>query len=250
MKNRLHFLLIALFSPSLFANSVSESQSKWYNKYKKQANVPKIEDMLINTESEPDLKTGFVDLYNKKDLNGWTPLGGYCKFEANGDLITGTCVPKSPSTYLSTKKTDYKNFVFTCEIKWEVDGNTGVMFRARVKEGKDKKGNLKTTVFGPQIEMEGLEQGRGWSGGVYGQSCGGYWYPLWLDSHKDIRAALHKGWNRVTIKADGNNVKTWVNGIPAANWNTEEYMEGYFGLQVHSGKKGKVHFKNIRVKEL
>ena len=103
MKARLHFLLIALFSSSLFANSVSESQSKWYNKYKKQANVPKIEDMLINTESEPDLKTGFVDLYNKKDLNGWTPLGGYCKFEANGDLITGTCVPKSPSTYFSIK---------------------------------------------------------------------------------------------------------------------------------------------------
>ena len=241
------FLLCLFFVFNLSAeNKVSESQAKWHKKYIKQKNIPKLEDTKLNTDKEPDLSSGFSDLYNKKDLSGWTPKGGTCTFEAKGDVIVGTCVKGSPSTYLSTEK-EYSNFIFTCEMKWIVDGNTGVMFRAKEKPGK--KG--KVEVYGPQAEMEGLKQGRGWSGGIYGQSCGGYYYPLWLDAHKDARAALKKDeFNRITIKAEGNNVKTWINGIPAANWDTDEWMKGFFGLQIHSGSKGTVEFKNIKVKEL
>jgi hypothetical protein len=229
-----------------FAGTVSEDQQTWYKKYKKQQNAPAPEKMLLNTDKEPTFSEGFTELYNKKDLSGWVAKGGTCTFEAKGDVIVGTCVKGSPSTYLSTEK-EYENFIFTCEINWVVDGNTGVMFRAKTK--KDKKG--KESVFGPQAEMEGLEKQRGWSGGIYGQSCGGYFYPLWLDAHKEARAALVKdGWNRITIKAAGNNVKTWINGIPAANMNNSEYLKGFFGLQIHAGKKGTVHFRDIKVKEL
>jgi hypothetical protein len=105
-----------------------------------------------------------------------------------------------------------------------------------------------------QVEMEGFEgfsRGRFWSGGVYGQSCGGYFYPLWLKDHVPTRTALkQKGWNRVTISAQGNQVKTWVNGVPMANWiDAGEYPDGFFGLQIHKGPKGTVLFKNIRVKQ-
>ena len=232
------------------ANTVSESQGDWFKKYQKQANAPKPAEMLLNTDAEPDLTTGFESLYNGKDLKNWTPKGGFCEFVANGDMITGTCVPKSPSTYLSTLKDDYTNFVFSCDIKWEVDGNTGVMFRAISKKGT-KKGKPTETVMGPQAEMEGIAKGRGWSGGIYGQSCGGYYYPLWLDAPEKARNALKAdGWNRITIKTEGPNIKTWINGIPASNCNVEEYQKGFFSLQIHSGKQGKVHFKNIKVKEL
>jgi hypothetical protein len=100
--------------------------------------------------------------------------------------------------------------------------------------------------------MEGITGDRFWSGGVYGQSCGGYFYPLWLKEHQDARAALKpKDWNRVTIEAKGNVVKTWVNGVPASHWVDDgTYSKGFFGLQVHKAKSGKVLFRNIRVKEL
>jgi len=45
-------------------------------------------------------------------------------------------------------------------------------------------------------------------------------------------------------------VKTWVNGVPAAHWTNDEYLKGFFSLQIHSGKKGSVNFRNIKVKEL
>lgn len=247
MKHLITLTALCLTALSLAqGNQISESQSKYIAKYKKQTLKVAPEDALINTDAEPDLSDGFVSLYNGKDLSGWTPRGGHCTFEANGEAITGTCVKGSPSTYLSTDREDYTDFIFTAEIKWEVDGNSGIMFRAQRKPGKKEE-----TVFGPQCEMEGFESGRGWSGGIYGQSAEGWRYPLWLDAHKDVRNALKEdSWNRITIQAIGGNVKTWLNGIPAANWESDEYLKGYFGLQVHAGKQGTIHFRKIKVKEL
>jgi hypothetical protein len=226
---------------------VSLQQKKWYSKYKTQPNIPKPSEMLLNTDPEPNLKEGMVSLFNGSDLSGWKPLGGTCDFKAAGGFILGTCVPGSQSTYLSTLRDDFDDFLFTCDIQWEVEGNTGVMFRAKVRP----KGN-RVEVYGPQAEMEGFSGDRGWSGGVYGQSCGGYFYPLWLKEHEEVRQAIQKDdWNRITILAKGNVVKTWVNGIPAAHWVGEgTYDKGFFGLQVHKGKKGTVRFRNLKVKEL
>ena len=224
--------------------TLDPSQASWHQRYAKQKNAPDPAKMLLNTDAEPDLTTGFIDLFNGKDLKGWSPKGGSCTFEVSDGVIAGTCVQGSPSTYLSTER-DYRDFVFTCDMKWEVDGNSGIMFRAKVK------GDNRETVYGPQVEMEEEGKGRGWSGGIYGQSCGGYWYPLWLKEHKKIRDARKMGeWNRVTIHAKGNVVKTWVNGVPAAHWENDEYLSGFFALQIHSGKQGKVLFKDIRIKDL
>lgn len=228
------------------AGKISESQQQYIARYEKQTLKVAPEDALINTDKEPDLKNGFVSLYNGKNLDGWTPRGGECTFEAVGESIVGTCVPGSPSTYLSTTREDYTDFVFTAELKWEVDGNSGIMFRAQRKPGN--KGEI---VFGPQAEMEGIDNEWNWSGGLFGQSAGGWLYPLWLDEHKEVREALKEDdWNRITIRAVGKSIKTWVNGIPAANYITDDYLKGFFSLQVHSGKKGKIHFRDIKVKEI
>ena len=224
---------------SLNAKQIAESQQDWYKRYKKQKNAPLPEEQLINTEAEPDLSDGFVELFNGKDLTGWNALENY---EVIDGAIVGTCYPGNPSTYLSTQRDDYDDFIFTCEVKWEELGNSGIQFRSQLKG--------KATV-GPQFEMEDAKKNRGWSGGVYGQSCGGFYYPLWLDAHEEVRNAVnYDDWNRVTIKADGTNIKTWINGIPAANLNNDEFLKGFFALQIHSGKKGKVHFRNLKVKEL
>jgi hypothetical protein len=232
------------------ANEIADSQKKWIPVYKQQQNIPAPADMLINTDAEPNLKPGFVSLYNGKDIDNWVPRGGHCKFEAKGKTIVGTCVKGSPSTYLSTKKSDYTDFVFTAELKWAVDGNTGVMFRAASKKGEGKNKD-KETVFGPQAEMEAFSKERYWSGGIYGQSAGGWIYPMWLDAHSKTRKAMKKnGWNRITIQAQGDTIKTWLNGVPAAHWKTEEYKQGFFSLQIHAGKEGQVLFRNLKVKEL
>lgn len=237
-------LLVSLFGlNSQGQNKVSESQKDFYPRFIKHDNCPEPAEMLINKDSEPLVDEGFKDLYNKKNFEGWVIKGGKSKFTAKGDVIVGECVKGTPSTYLSTKKNDYKDFIFTCEIKWEVMNNTGVMFRASYINEK---------VTGPQVEMEGIsKRNRDWSGGIYGQDCGGWFYPLWLEVHKDVRKALKADdFNRVTIMCKGDVTKTWINGLPAAHWKNTQFKQGFFGLQIHKGRSGLIQFKNIKIKEI
>ena len=237
---------------------VAPDQKKWYKDYKikkKQPNLMKPKDQLLNEAAEPVIGDGFVELFNGKDLTGWTPKGGKCTFEVIDGNIVGTCVPKANSTYLCTDRDDYKDFIFTCEMKWEVDGNTGVMFHAKIKPNKKAKEDTDQTkvVYGPQVEMEDFKKGRFWSGAIYGQSCGGYFYPLWLKEHVKTRDAIKKDeWNRMTVSAKGKEIRTWINGVPMAYWNDEknEYPQGYFGLQIHKGSQGKILFRKLKIKEL
>lgn len=239
--------LILLTVNSYADQRIADSQKKWAEKYKKHKHIVPLAQVLVNTDQEPDLTEGFTSLYNGENLKGWVPRGGYSTFEARGETIVGTCVPTSPSTYLSTVKDDYQDFIFSVEVKWEVDGNTGIIFRGQSKpvSGKYQK------VFGPQAEMEDMKKQRFWSGGIYGQGAGGWQYPMWLEAHEKVRNAIdYTQWNRMTIEAKGNTVKTWINGVPAAHWLTEKYQQGFFSLQVHSGSKGTFLFRNIKVKEL
>ena len=237
---------------------VAPDQAKWYKSYKlekKQPNLMKPEDQLLNEADEPEIGDDFVDLFNGEDLTGWTPKGGTCTFEVEDGHIVGTCVRKSNSTYLCTDRDDYKDFVFTCEMKWEVDGNTGVMFRSKIKPNKKATEDTDETkiVYGPQVEMEDFAKARFWFGAIYGQSCGGYFYPLWLKEHVKTRTAIKKdGWNRMTLSAKGKEIRTWINGVPMAYWIDEknEYPQGYFGLQIHKGSQGTILFRNLKIKEL
>ena len=55
----------------------------------------------------------------------------------------------------------------------------------------------------------------------------------------------------MTDKSQGNVIKTWLNGVPAAHWvNDSSYPQGFFGLQIHEGNNGTVLWRNLRVKEL
>ncbi|WP_248722424.1 DUF1080 domain-containing protein [Seonamhaeicola sp. ML3] len=203
---------------------------------------------LLNTDKEPKLKgRKFKSLFDGKTLNGWSTQQGTMKFEVINGEIVGTC-SAGPSTFLCTDK-EYTDFIFTCEMKWEVDGNSGVQIRSRIR--KDPNRN---TVIGPQAEMEDLaKKGRGWSGGIYGQNCGGWFYPLKAPEHKPLKDTIDRsGWNRLTIKVEGNVFKTWVNGIPAAHWIDEEneFPTGFIGLQVHGGKQGVIHWRNLKIREL
>ena len=113
------------------ANQVSEAQQAFIKKYEDQKLIIAPEQARLNSEPEPDLSEGFLSLYNGKDLSNWTARGGYCIFEARIDRIVGICVEGSPSTYLSTLRDDYSDFIFTAELKWLIDGNSGIMFRAK-----------------------------------------------------------------------------------------------------------------------
>tara|TARA_R110002096_G_scaffold269404_6_gene463212 strand:- start:68 stop:796 length:729 start_codon:yes stop_codon:yes gene_type:complete len=234
---------LALFvfaATTAFAGTIDPSQEEHLTN-KRYAQCPKPPQQKVNKSAEPKLEKGFVPLFENGSIEGWVPRGGTCTFELIEGELVGTCDPGSDSTYFSSPREDYGDFILTFEFKWDVMGNTGVQFRSFVNE--------KGSVAGYQCEIDPSD--RGWTGGIYNQSLDGWKYPLWMTEHNPVRENLKKdGWNRVTIRAKGNVIETWINGYGATHLENDERSTGLFAFQIHKGKEGKVRWRDLKIKEL
>ena len=88
-----------------------------------------------------------------------------------------------------------------------------------------------------------------WTGGIY-ESYGRGWL-IQPEPEKD--SALRMGeWNTHRVRAQGDRVTTWLNGIEMIDLVDEEIggAEGSIALQIHSGGGIKVRWRNLRVTDL
>lgn len=183
-------------------------------------------------------------LFDGETLNGWIQRGGKARYHVKDGTIVGTTVRHSPNSFLCTEKT-YGNFILELEFKVDPALNSGVQIRSRsLKEYK------KGRVHGYQVEIDPSE--RAWSGGIYDEARRG-----WLNDLKDneaARKAFKNGeWNHFRIEAIGDLIKTWLNGVPAADLTDSMTATGFIALQVHSTNSEKplhVRWRNIRIQNL
>jgi len=181
---------------------------------------------------------GFVPLFDGRTLEGWKKAGGGATYRVDDGSIVGEVGP-GPNTFLCTEKT-YRDFILKLEVKLDVPGNSGIQFRSHQREGDGR-------VYGYQCEID--PSARAWSGGIYDEGRRGWLYPLENDE-KARKAFKLDGWNEYVIEAVGPSLKTWVNGVPCATLADDADAEGFIALQVHSGKQGRIRWRNIRIKVL
>ncbi len=185
-----------------------------------------------------ELEEGYSYLYDGNSLDGWRVVGGESTFEAAGEAIVGRHGPGT-NTFLRTDKS-YGDFSLKMQMRWDEFGNSGVMFRAHQRGGDGR-------VYGYQYELDFAE--RAWSGGIYDEARRG-----WIANLEDNQAAREairlQDWNEIEIEVRGASLKTWINGVPAADIIDGLSTEGFIALQVHSGDKGVIRWRNIRIKEL
>lgn len=211
--------------------------------------------------AEPNADTGWVNLFNGKDLDGWVARGGKAKYSVENGELVGRSVPNTPNSFLCTAKS-YRDFILELEFKADPNLNSGVQVRSEVVEdgktvksaGKTIKGSPGGKVFGYQIEIDpDVKRGRLWTGGIYDESR-----RAWLKDLKDNEAArkAFKGgeWNHLRIECKDDDIKTWINGVAAAELHDDATPTGFIGLQVHGVKDKKepleVRFRDIKIKEL
>ncbi|QDV52214.1 3-keto-disaccharide hydrolase [Gimesia fumaroli] len=207
---------------------------------------------------------GFTPLFDGKTLDGWVQQGGKAKYEVVDDTIVGTSVPKTPNSFLCTKKM-YGDFELEVDFKVDPLLNSGIQIRSNVfdddkvlkikdKNGKESKKKIPAgRVHGYQVEIDPSK--RAWSGGIYDEGRRG-----WLNNLADNKAAQkafkQNEWNHYRIVCKGDSIKTWINGVPAADLKDGLTPEGFIALQVHGvgnhpEKVGKqVSWRNIKIKEL
>src|SRR5437660_962825 len=200
---------------------------------------------------------GWVNLFNGKDLEGWVQRGGKAKYYAEDGEIVGASVPETSNSFLCTKN-DYADFILELEFKVHPELNSGVQTRSQCfDEPKTVELNGKSIkipagrVHGYQVEIDPSD--RAWTGGIYDE--GRRKWLVDLKNNDPARKAFKQGeWNKFRIECRDDSIKTWLNGVPAADLKDSVTPSGFIALQVHGVKDKKepleVRFRNLRIKEL
>jgi hypothetical protein len=195
----------------------------------------------------------WTPLFDGKSLDGWQQKGGAAKYRIEGEEIVGTSVPNTSNSFLCTNK-NYGDFILELEFKVHPKLNSGVQIRSQVfDEPKEVAGKKIPAgrVHGYQVEIDPSD--RAWSGGIYDEGRRG-----WLNKLEDNEAARKAfkpdAWNTFRVECRGDSIKTWINGVPAADLKDDMTPEGLIALQVHGvgaeTEPREVRWRNIRIQEL
>lgn len=201
--------------------------------------------------------SGWTGLFDGKTLNGWVAKGGTANYRVEQGMIIGRTVEGSKNTFLSTVR-DYGDFEFECEVLCDPELNSGIQIRSHVYQkptpqaSQPKRFREAGEVYGYQCEI--TTRDKAVSGNFWDE---GRW-TKWLDdlSKRPGAATAYKDkeWNKYRIVAQGDRIRSWVNGVPCADFRDSLDKTGFIGLQVHSIAKGKgpyeVRWRNVRIREL
>jgi len=188
---------------------------------------------------------GWLALFDGNSLDGWLQRGGKATYSVVNGAIVGTSSPNTPNSFLCTQK-NWRDFELELEFQVDPQLNSGIQIRSN-SLSKYHNGR----VHGYQIEIDPSD--RGWSGGIYDEGRRGWIAPL--SGNTAARYAFRQGeWNQFRIVAIGDSIRTWINGVPAADLVDSKTAEGFIALQVHSvGERTdplKVRWRNIRLRAI
>ena len=184
----------------------------------------------------------WTPIFNGKNLDGWVQKNGTASYRVDGGVIIGTTSEGSPNSFLCTEK-NYQDFELMFDVNVHKELNSGVQIRS--ESWKDYKNGR---VHGPQVEIEASPGNAGY---IYSEGTG----RGWLSKDRSKNAFRNGGWNHFYVRAVGNRIQTWINGVSVADLEEEEISNsGFIGLQVHGIPRGtgpfEVRWRNLLVKEL
>lgn len=183
-------------------------------------------------------ESGWVPLFNGRDLSGWKINGAEKWVVENGEILGQSTVGKYG--YLTTEKT-YRDFLLRVRFKCEGEGNYGVFLRSRIT-GESATG---PDIEGTQVEVDPSSH----TGGIY-ESGGREW--LALPTEEGERAIRTRDWNDLEIAIEGKHIVTRLNGLQIVDYYdpAPRFKDGVVGLQLHTGGGAKIHWKDIFIQEL
>lgn len=196
----------------------------------------------------------------KEGLDGAKVVSGTASFRVEQGVLIGTTVEGSPNTFLI--RGPYRDFELEFEVMVDDALNSGVQVRSHVaKDGEPAPAGSKAgkslpagRVYGPQCEIAV----NGTAGDFYDEARRATWWSI-LTQTEGIRtdaakAAFKRGeWNHFRIVVKGDHYRSFVNGVPTADFRQPNDPEGHIGFQVHSVRKGtgpySVRWRNVRFRE-
>lgn len=180
--------------------------------------------MLATTEN-------VKDFFNGKDLTGWDGDPKLWRVE-DGEIV-GRSPGIAHNSFLKSQ-TMAGDFRLTFKVKLSPNKeNSGMQFRSEAL---------------PDGEMKGYQAdiGAGWWGKLYEENGRAL---LW---DKSGEAHVHPDqWNEYEVIAQGSRIRTFINGKPCVDLDDPRgARRGIFAMQIHSGGKMEVRFKELKLEVL
>ena len=201
----------------------------------------------VSTAAAPATKhnqASWRDVTPHAGLAGWHRAGGNATFEVQGGELIGRAAPGSANSWL-VSDAQYGDFILEFDAKTDPALNSGVMIR-----GQSRPDYRNGVVFGYQAEIDPSK--RAWSGGIYDEQRRQWLYTL--GRNEAARRAFRSGdWNHYRVEAIGNRLRTWLNGVPAADVADDTDARGFIAFQVHAisdvqaSRGPEVRFRHVRL---
>jgi hypothetical protein len=201
-------------------------------------------------------ENSWISLFDGTSLSGWEVKGGKAEYKIEDGCIVGTTVKGTPNTFLC--RGPYSDFVLEFDVRCDKPLNSGVQIRSHTYERdtplESKKGKIRPAgdVYGYQCEITKQEEGV--AGNFWDEARRTKWLDDFANRPEAAKAYKNEEWNHYRIAAQGDHIRSWVNGVPCADFRDDLDASGFIGLQVHSIPQNagpyQVRWKNIRIREL
>ena len=176
---------------------------------------------------------GWKSLFDRKTLNGWRAEGN-ASWSVRDGAIVGRQGPGHTPGDLYTQE-EWADFELECDFRVHWPANSGIWFRRSAAQ--------------PGYQADILEEAAypdAFSGSLYAMGKG------FLVKNTDPASVHKNGWNRLRIRAAGDQIVIGLNGKTVVSTRDSRFLKtGSIGIQVHPGKQFEVmeiEVKNIRLR--
>lgn len=187
-------------------------------------------------------KAGWRPLFNGKDLTGWK-IWGEEEFVVEDGAIVGRSGPKKSEGYLCTEES-WKDFRVRGWFRMLGEGNFGLFYHSRIALREDGY----PIISGVQGEVA---PGYPSPTGCHYESYRRGWIIEPNVGSVGAWALRPDDWSFIEIRAVGNRITSWVNGVLVNDFHDTQHQvfEGGFALQLHAGGVDGIAWRDIEVRD-
>lgn len=195
-----------------------------------------------------------VSLFDGKTFSGWEGDTDKTWRIEDGVIIAGAMETPAPRNEFLCTKAKYSDFELTLEFKLVASKkiNAGVQFRTELPGDHSNESQVQeyNHVVGYQADI-----GTGYHGCLYDEARRRKVLARPdAKTDKEVETATpDDGWQSYRIRAVGNRIQLWLNGVQTVDYMEDDKSiatDGMIALQIHGNMVGTIAYRNISINDL